>query len=317
MLNRNAEALFWVGRYMERAENHARLIDVHYHIQQEGDYERKEQKWERLIQALGAEYDYSRLYGTYSQKDVLTFITLSRDYSNSLFSCVSQARGNLRTLREKLPSEMWEVMNSFYLWLGAKQPDDLLAEGPHSFYKAVKERSGMFYGVQQSVMLREDEWYFMESGKYLERAENTVRILHSVIQAILEDQAPPYLYLLTVLKSVSGYQAFRKYYADAVSVEHLMEFLIGSPQFPRSIQFAFTRLEECLARIEFALSDSPLPKERSIRLASRVKAELDCLEKGQMTLPYVRPLLDEMVLACQKLGKTIECSFFTLEGATA
>lgn len=317
MLNRNAEALFWVGRYMERAENHARLIDVHYHIQQDGDHDQGEHKWARLIDALGANRDYFQQYEAFSQKDVLSFITLNRSYPNSLFSCISQARGNLRTLREKLPSEMWDVLNGFYLWLSAKQEDDIGNEGPHAFYKQIKDRAGMFYGVQQSVMPREDEWFFMESGKYLERAENTVRILQSVIGAIEEDEAPPYLYLLTVLKSVSGYQAFRKYYADAVSVEHLMEFLIGSTCFPRSIHFAFSRLEESLGSIEFALSDSQVPKERSIRLAGKVKAELICLERGEMTISLVQPLLDNMMKACQKLGKTIESSFFHFEGATA
>ncbi|MFE5322403.1 alpha-E domain-containing protein [Paenibacillus sp. NPDC056579] len=313
MLNRNAEALFWVGRYIERAENHARLIDVHYHIQHEGDFDNEANKWERLIDTLGARTDYLQQFDLFTQKDVLSFITLDRGYTNSLFSCVSQARGNLRTLREKLPSELWEVLNAFYLWLGEKQVDDILQESPHPFYKQIKERSAMFYGVQQSVMPRENEWHFMESGRYLERAENTVRILQSVLGAIREDQAPAYPYLLAVLKSVSGYQTFRKYYADKVTVEPIMEFLIGNAEFPRSIQFSFERLEEHMGQMELASFDLNGPRDKAIRQAGKLKADLACLEREDMALPLVQPLLDGLMQSCGKLGRAMAAAFFHLE----
>ena len=317
VLNRNAEALFWVGRYMERAENHARLIDVHYHIQQERDFDREDHKWFRLIDAFGARAEYGQQFEAFTQKDVLSFMTLDRGYANSLFACVSQARGNLRSLREKLPSEMWEVLNGFYLWLGEKQVDDILQEGPHLFYKMIKERTATFYGIQQSVMAREAEWYFIESGRYLERAENTVRILQSAIRAIREDQAPPYMYLLAVLKSVSASQSFRRTYADGMSVEHIVEFLIGSDMFPRSIHYAFSRLEECLDKLQLTPQELQATKERRIRLAGKIRADLACLDWEEMTLGEAQPLLDGLMQACQRLGQTIESSFFRVEEATA
>lgn len=317
MLNRNAEALFWVGRYMERAENHARLIDVHYHIQHEGDFQEEGGKWERLIHSLGARADYMQQFDAYTEKDVLSFITLDRGYANSLFSCISQARGNLRTLREKLPSELWDMLNAFYLWLGEKQVDDILYESPHTFYKQIKERAAMFYGAQQSVMLRENEWHFMESGRYLERAENTLRILQSVIGAIREDQAPPYPYLLAVLKSVSGYQAFRKYYADGVSVAHIMEFLIRSAEFPRSVHFAFSQLEAHLEGVDRAEANLIGLGEKAIRQAGKIKADLACLEQDDMKLAVVQPLLDSLMLSCARLGGMMAAAFFHLEEATA
>ncbi|TBL72464.1 alpha-E domain-containing protein [Paenibacillus thalictri] len=315
MLNRNAEALFWVGRYMERAENHARLINVHYHIQHELDFDNAEFKWARLIDALGARAEYEAQFECFTQKDVLSFITLDRGYPNSLFSCVSQARTNLRTLREKLPSELWESLNAFYLWLGEKQVDDILTESPNLFYKQIKERTAMFNGIQQSVMLRESEWHFMESGKYLERSENTVRILQSVMNAIDEDQATPYPYLVAVLKSVSSYQAFRKYYADGVSVEHIFEFLIGNSLFPRSIHYSFTHLARHLEEIDSA--SPPSRKEKVCRQAGKIKAELACLERDDMSIPQVSTLLEGLLSDCGKLGRTMAANFFQLEGATA
>src|SRR5690606_35761764 len=107
MLNRTAEALFWIGRYMERAENHARLIDVYYHLQQDEFMSniqlaenQHNDKWQRMVEALGSKASFEQAYGQYSEQTVLVYITLDRDNPNSLVSCISHARNNLRTLRE-------------------------------------------------------------------------------------------------------------------------------------------------------------------------------------------------------------------------
>lgn len=317
MLNRNAEALFWVGRYAERAENHARLIDVHYHIQQDADFKHEEHKWARLIDALGARDAYEQQFEAFTEKDVLSFITLDRGYANSLFSCVSQARNNLRTLREKLPSEMWDMMNSFYLWLGEKQVDDILRESPHGFYRQIKERMSMFQGVEHSVMVRHNEWHFIEGGRFLERAENTVRILQSVSRTLIEAQATPYPNMLAVLKSVSGYQAFRRFYADGMSVEHIMEFMIGSESFPRSVHFSFRALEEHLRGIELQSTEYHLPHEKAIRQAGKVKAELACMEREDFSPAQVGAMLEHLNASCQRLGRTMAAAFFQIEEVSA
>ncbi|OXM83214.1 alpha-E domain-containing protein [Paenibacillus rigui] len=317
MLNRNAEALFWVGRYAERAENHARLIDVHYHIQQDADFKHEEHKWARLIDALGARDAYEQQFEAFTEKDVLSFITLDRGYANSLFSCVSQARNNLRTLREKLPSEMWDMMNSFYLWLGEKQVDDILRESPHGFYRQIKERMSMFQGVEHSVMVRHNEWHFIEGGRFLERAENTVRILQSVSRTLIEAQATPYPNMLAVLKSVSGYQAFRRFYADGMSVEHIMEFMIGSESFPRSVHFSFRALEEHLRGIELQSTEYHLPHEKAIRQAGKVKAELACMEREDFSPAQVGSMLEHLNASCQRLGRTMAAAFFQIEEVSA
>jgi uncharacterized alpha-E superfamily protein len=313
MLNRNAEALFWIGRYMERAENHARLIDVHYHIQHEGDFAHEEHKWSRLIDALGARADYARQFDLFTERDVLSFITLDRGFPNSLFSCVAQARGNLRTIREKVPSELWEAVNSFYLWLGECQVSDILETGPHLFYRQVKEKVAVFQGLEHSVMQREQEWHFIESGRLLERAENTVRILQSVLGAISADRAAPYPYLIAVLKSVSGYQAFRRVYADNLSGTHIIEFLLTKETFPRSVYFSFLQLEKHLGEIGFYEEENAYPNhEKALRKAGKLKAELGCLEREDMTLSQTELLLSQLTEGCRSLGKTMADTFFRL-----
>lgn len=317
MLNRNAEALFWIGRYMERAENHARMIDVHYHLQHNNDLKDNEHKWARIIRALDAEAEYCRQFERYTELDVLSFVTLDRGYENSLFSCISKARSNLKTMREMLPSEMWEALNGFYLALGEKQTADLQLEAPNVFFRQIKERVDTFQGVQHSVMLREAEWHFIESGRLLERAENTVRILKSTVAAINEDQAIPYPYLLAVLKSVSGYQAFRKYYADSMSIVPILEFLMTHPTFPRSVYYSFSQLEEHLKGIRQSGQLVSPGQERAIRHAGKIKAELGCLSKEDFMLEQLGMLIFFLTDSCLVIGKLMADIFFRMEEASA
>ncbi|AHV97325.1 alpha-E domain-containing protein [Paenibacillus sabinae] len=314
MLNRNAESLFWIGRYMERAENHARLIDVHYHIQQEKDFLEDGHKWSRLIDALGARNEYLQQFESFCEPDVLSFITLDLGNANSLYSCVHHARNNLRTLRQQLPSELWDIVNSFNLWLGERSVADIM-KSPHQFYQQIKERAATFLGAEESVMLRGNEWRFIESGRFLERAENTVRILQSVTSSC-EGKEPSAVYtqLQAVLKSVSGYQAFRKFFADAVSPECILEFLITNISFPRSIRYSAHQLEEHLANIEIDFSDRGEGYERVIRQAGKIRAELDYMEKEDIAGHVVDQVLESLKSSCQKLGRTMEVAFFRQEG---
>ncbi|MFF2480680.1 alpha-E domain-containing protein [Paenibacillus sp. NPDC058071] len=331
MLNRNAEALFWIGRYMERAENHARLIDVHYHLQAEdermleagGPEEESADapcKWTRIVDALGSRESYEAQYGSYSEPDVLYYTTLDRDNANSLVSCVSHARGNLRTLREKVPSELWDTINSFYLWLREKQPEDLMKESPHLFYGRIKEWTALFQGISQSVMPRENEWHFIECGRYLERAENTLRIIKAVGNAASGDgwnNAGAYPYLQAVLKSVSGYQSFRRYYADGMSVESLVEFVILNPAFPRSVHFAFHTLDGHMRQIELQDKQLKSAHDRIIRQVGKVTADLDCLEHEDMVIDRNGSIVGHLLEACQTLGTLFAKTFFRMGEASA
>ncbi|MCL6603484.1 MAG: alpha-E domain-containing protein [Paenibacillus sp.] len=317
MLNRNAEALFWIGRYIERAENHARLIDVHYHIQQEEDFREEGNKWSRLIDALGVRKEYMQQFENFSESDVLSFITLDLGNSNSIFSCVHQARNNLRTLRQHLPSELWDIASSFNLWLGECSVADIM-KGPHQFYRQIKDQAAMFLGAEQSVMLRGNEWHFIESGRFLERAENTTRILQAVTSSCKnKDYSGIYIQLQAVLKSVSGYQAFRYYYADAFAPESILEFLIANSSFPRSVRFSFHKLEEHLAKLELHSSEKGSGHEKVIRQAGKIKADLDYMEKEDMSEDSVEDVLKSLMESCLRLGKTMEGAFFRREGISA
>ncbi len=324
MLNRNAESLFWVGRYMERAENHARLIDVHYHLQSEADHsaadteelqQRAAQRWIRIVDALGCRSIYEQRYSGYTENDVLYYVTHDREHANSLISCIQHARGNLRTLREKVPTEMWDAINTFYLWLRDKRQEELSGESPHQFYIRIKEWTALFLGISQSVMPRENEWYFIECGRYLERAENTLRIIQSAVGAGGAEEQSSYSYLQALLKSVSGYQVFRRYYADGVSVEAINEFLVLHPAFPRSVHFSLLEMHRHLSGIQFQDAQLKANHARMIRQAGRMIAELSCMERED--IGNGGEIVGELLEDCQELGVAFAKTFFRLGEASA
>ncbi|QYR20448.1 alpha-E domain-containing protein [Paenibacillus sp. sptzw28] len=333
MMSRNAEALFWIGRYMERAENHARLIDVHYHLQTEdlqglqlaGQEEKTETlcKWGRIVDALGSRAAYEQQYGAFTEQDVVHYVTLDRDNANSLVTCVNHARGNVRSMREKLPSELWDAINGFYLWLREKQSSDWGRESPHQFFGRIKEWTALFNGICQSVMPRENEWHFIECGRYLERTENTLRIMQSVRTNGTRNAEPPeemeeiYPFLQAVLRSVSGYQAFRRYYADGVLPDAIVEFLVLNTVFPRSVHFALHELDAHLRGIDLQEKQMRVAHDRIIRQVGKLKAELACLEREDLTLDPDGKVTGNLLQAAQQLGVTFAHTFFRIGEATA
>ncbi|MGM0881439.1 MAG: alpha-E domain-containing protein [Bacillota bacterium] len=299
MMSRHAEWLFWIGRYMERAENHSRLIDANYHMRHElrGNENDRDYIWEKLVSAVGDLTRFKENNAIANEWTVLHFLTFERTNSNSIYSIIHQSRNNIRALRQLLPRELWEIVNSLYLWLQDQDVNKLMQQSPYMFYQRVREWISLFYGAADSTMLREQEWNFLQAGKYLERAENTVRILQTIQTNLISDPASSqdkshYNRMIVLLKSVGGYEAFRKSHADNVTFARVMEFLILNPHFPRSIQFAFASLESYLKEIrqeDFDFMELPNPGLRG------------------------SDLLHELLQSCNQLGISISKAFFQEE----
>ncbi|QGG57490.1 alpha-E domain-containing protein [Paenibacillus sp. B01] len=330
MLNRNAEALCWIGRYMERTENHARFVDVLYHLQQLQPREAVDDrlrsevdnagKWALVVGAIGDRKEFESAYDGYYEDDVLQYVTMDRANPNSMLSCVSAARANLRTLREKLPGELWDALNGMYLWLRERQEDGWRKEAPHAFFRQMKDWASLFQGYSQSVMPRENEWRFLECGRYLERMENTLRILQAVrgwVPGGGWHEPEAYPYLQAVLRSISGYDSFRRYHADGLGVDAIMEFVLLNAAFPRSVQYSLRKMDTHLSLLEAQEPAMRARRDKLLRSSARVLADLACLERDDLLLDRDGRIVAHLLEQSRQLGAAMEAAFFRLGEATA
>jgi len=287
MLSRIAESLYWIGRYVERAEDTARITDVNYHHTLEMGAspearERRRQHWESLIVIVGEAPRFFTMHDRADEETVPPYLTFATENPHSIVSCVAHARENARTMRHQIASEMWEVLNRFHLELqrlGEFGETPVSAENVHLFYRSIKEFSHLFQGITDSTMPREEGWYFLQAGKFLERAEKTARALDVKYHLLtmeeglrtkdleLSDESPPLspqsLVLspvpgdwdqwLAVLRSLSAYEAYHKIYRSTVRPRSVIEMLTLSPIFPRSIRFAIGEVDAALAHIAIGL----------------------------------------------------------------
>lgn len=283
MLSRIAESLYWIGRYVERAEDTARITDVNVHhtlgmgISPE-DQLRRQRQWEALLAIVGNEERFAESWGDASEDTVPPYLTLDSSNQNSVISCVARARELAGGMRHEIASEMWEVLNRFHLQLQVHRDHGMAAfelENAHLFYRSVVEFSHLFQGLTDSTMPREEGWHFLQAGKFLERAEKTARTIDVKFHLLVTDSispvavgSPQFLEAarsmayrdvpgdphqwLAVLRSLSAYEAYHKLYRSAVRPRSVIEMLMLSPVFPRSIRFAIGEVETALAAINVA-----------------------------------------------------------------
>jgi uncharacterized alpha-E superfamily protein len=317
MMNRTAENLFWIGRYLERAENYTRLIDVNYHMRHELKSPDNEYLWERLIASIGDIHFFKEHFEHANETTALQFLTFEPINQNSLFSCIYFVRNNMRALRQLLPGELWDIMNEFYLWLNEQNLSSMMMQSPYNFFQHSKECLSLFNGTAYSTMVRNHEWNFFQSGKFLESAENTVRILQSIYSNFTKDSLllcnhAKYNRLIVLLKSVGGYEAFRKVYADDVTLANVIEFLILNPIFPRSVRYSLSNVETFLMKIKKQDYQFDLLAEKAIELVIKLKQTLAGLE-GENYESVGLGLILDMLESINRLGVIITKTFFQEE----
>ncbi|WP_239615760.1 alpha-E domain-containing protein [Cohnella mopanensis] len=310
MLDRIAESLFWIGRYTERAENHARLLDVYYHLREEGG-EETEAIWKRIAEAIGDCSLYEERYEAYREREVLFFLTLDASQANSIVSCVAQARDNLKKIREQLPSELWNLLNGFYLWLKEVQPEEVVRQSPHRFFQRVKEGLAAFQGTAMSLAIRDASWHMLESGRYLERSENVVRLLQSVGNIAPDQRKGSYSYTMAVLKSVGGYEAFRRLDLEDITLEEVARFLVLQETFPRSIHFSLATFDQHLKAVRDQSDNISSTLERMIRLAGKARSELGWLDRNDITVDTLTTVLQQLLNTNKQLGEAVAKYFFS------
>jgi uncharacterized alpha-E superfamily protein len=278
MLSRVAESLFWTGRYLERAEHIARLVNVNLNLTLDrapGDAARH---WGRLLESLPAPPPWPAP----TRPDTLDRSHVDLANREAIAACVGTARENARQVREEISSEMWQEINRLFLTVRRRQPAESgWTAGTHEFLTSVIEGVHLFQGVTDATMTHSEGWHFIELGRYLERAISTAALLDVQYRECdgsgdLIETVSDYVEWVGLLKSCCAFEAYCRHYTADVRSPRIAEFLVLNPDFPRSIRFAAGRVQTSLEAIA-ALAGHV--NGRADRLAGRLLASLDY---GQM-----------------------------------
>ncbi|TRX49198.1 alpha-E domain-containing protein [Fulvivirga sp. M361] len=250
MLSRVADSIYWLGRYVERAENYARFIDVNLNLLLDLPPGLNEQ-WEPLVTVTGDKDWYTSKYNNFSRDNVVFFMTFDEENPNSIISSISRARENARIIRENLARESWEKLNElYYIVKNAKKKKVWLKNDPRVFFEQIKYGIQLIYGIADNSVSRTEGWYFSQIGQFLERADKTSRILdvkYHILLPSLEEVGSTldFLHWAALLKSVGGFNTYRRFYGG-IEPAGVLEFLALDQYFPRSILFCLRQAEKGL-----------------------------------------------------------------------
>jgi len=241
MLSRTADHLFWMSRYIERAENLARLLDVTWQMSLvPQSLDAANQNWNAVIALNSLEEEFAARYATVNAENVLRFMVSDTDNHVSIHSCLRLARENAHAVRGTVTSEMWETMNATWLEAREKSFEQIFNAGIGEFFEWVKMRSSLSRGVTIGTLLQDEAFHFIRLGTLLERADNTARILDvkfHVLRPHGDEGATDFYQWGALLRSVSAFEVYRKVYRDVITPERVAELLILRMDMPRSLHF--------------------------------------------------------------------------------
>ncbi|MES2902447.1 MAG: alpha-E domain-containing protein [Pseudomonadota bacterium] len=309
MLSRTADHLFWMARYTERAENTARMLDVRvqYSLMPQSALA-AQQGWRTMLGVSELEQEFDAKYSALTQKEVIDFMVRDPDNPSSIASCLTGARENARAVRGTLTTDVWETENTTWIELQQHLKSRMFEHHPGQFLEWVKHRSHLSRGVTLGTMFQDEAFNFIRLGTFLERADNTARILDVKFKFLASDTIKAgaqdeFYYLAALLRSVSAFEIYRKVYRDAITPARVAALLILQAKMPRS-------LVACMAAVVANLQD--VRNELSLdteRLAGKLHATLqfalidDILEEG------LHDFLTRFLASIEELSKGISCDF--------
>jgi len=304
MLSRTADHLFWMARYTERAENTARMLDVNVQtalLPQSGEAAR--QAWRALLGISELQHGYDEKHEAVTQHDVIEFMVCDPSNRSSIIACLTEARENARAVRGTLTTEVWEVTNQTYLDLRRRLHGGQLRKDPSQFFEWVKYRSHLWRGVTLGTMLRDEAINFLRLGTSLERADNTARILDVKFHGNDGDARRDFYYWAALLRSVSGFEIYRKVYRDVITPERVAELLMLRADMPRSL---LACMEEVVANLRQVRNDVSSDTER---LAGKLHAELQFARIEDILEAGLHDTLTEFLRRIYELGNGVSRDF--------
>jgi uncharacterized alpha-E superfamily protein len=308
MLSRTADHLFWMARYTERAENTARMLDVNIQTQLlPQSAESAEHGWRAVLGISELQPAFDAKYGLLSRKDVLDFMVRDPDNPSSIASCLTQARENARAVRGTLTTEVWETQNTTWLEMNTLLSEGLLERDPSEFFEWVKHRSHLSRGVTIGTMLKDEAFYFIRLGTFLERADNTARLLdikfHQTDRELLSATDMDFYHWAAVLRSVSAFETYRKAYRDVITPERVAELLILRGDMPRSLIACMSEVVNNLAQVRNDVSSE------TERFAGRLHADLKFNSMEDILRRGLHDYLTEFLEHVYELGNRVSRDF--------
>ena len=310
MLSRVADSLFWMSRYVERAENVARFVEVNLNLML--DTTSSQQQWLPVVATTGDHDLFEKRYGCPTQEGVIQFLTFDEENPNSILSCLRSARENARSTREITSSEMWEQLNGFYLFVADAASRCGGIDSLHQFFTKIKESSHTFSGITEATMTHGEAWNFMRMGRMIERADKTSRILdvkYYILLRSANEVGTPFdeIQWAAVLRSASAFEMYRKRHGR-ISPTGIVQFLLFDLEFPRAVRYCLNCARDSL----HAITGTPLGQFRWApeRLLGQLCSELAYEAVDEVLASGLHEFIDDLQDKLNLLGLGIHETFF-------
>ena len=314
MLSRTADHLFWMSRYTERAENTARMLDVNYQTSLLPQSATSAQAgWEGLLSISELKATFAAKYGdSVVPRDVMDFMVRDEENSSSIVSCLKNARENARAVRGTLTTEVWETENQTYLEVIRMLKSGDFERDPSQFFEWVKFRSHLSRGVTAGTMLQDEAFHFLRLGTFLERADNTARLVDVKFHAaqselsaegVQSHQEFDFYHWSSILRSVSGFEIYRKVYRDVIKPERVAELLILRADMPRSLLGC---LNEVMSNLAMVTSDA---SSETRRRAGKLRSDLQYARIDEILANGLHAFLTQFLDRVNELGAHLSREF--------
>lgn len=306
MLSRVADNLYWMARFIERAENLARLMQASTDLLLDSetlgsrylnDY------WDPVLTATAMEEQFRELYPNGTAADVGPFMTLNEENELSITMCLRNARENARTVRDQISDEMWTELNDLYLFITSRATISLFQRAPENVYDRIIQGSLFFHGITNATMARTEGWQFIQLGKYLERADKTSRFLDIRVHAGPDGTSLDSIQWTSILRSASAFGTYRSEVGGEPTAEGVIDLLVFSTDFPRSIRFCVREIDKLLHRISGAPSGTYC--NAAEREAGRLLSTLNFGGHAEILERGLHEYMDDVQKVLNDLGQSI------------
>jgi uncharacterized alpha-E superfamily protein len=302
VLARHAESLFWAGRAIERAESTARMLDVTYHTHLEALGQTG--AWEDLLKVLHLDSAYAATERPLRPLAVMEFLVSDPDNPGTISNTVLQARENLRSVRELISTEVWETVNAFHLRLRERNLADEVRYQPHALCSFIKSECQALAGTSISTMPRDEGWNFLMLGWMLERAIMTCRLIDARYSQVVVGGG--FHHWLSTLKAASGSEAFRRTYLGSMAGEDVVEFLLVSRVFPRSVLFCLRASDRELSLVDGGMTARSRPR----RLLGRLVADVDFVDVHELLATDIHEYLHVLENNIRQVSEAVTTTYF-------